>query len=106
MNRPDKRNALSRALIADLIEAFERVAHDEAARCVLLAAAGPTFCAGMDLAELQASAGAAREDIWNDALTLAHLFEQIYELPKPTIAVVQGPAVAGGAGLVSVCDLA
>lgn len=106
LNRPEKRNALCRALIVELIEAIDRVAHDDAARCVLLAANGPTFCAGMDLAELQASAGASREEIWNDAITLAHLFDQIYTLSKPTIAVVQGPAVAGGAGLASVCDMA
>jgi methylglutaconyl-CoA hydratase len=106
INRPDKRNALSRALIAALTDAFEQAKHDRDARCVLLTGAGPAFCAGMDLTELSESIDAERAVIWEDALKLARLFELIYTLPKPTIAVVNGPAIAGGAGLVSVCDLA
>jgi methylglutaconyl-CoA hydratase len=108
LNRADKRNALSRALIAALAEAFERAKADPAARCVVLTAAGPVFCAGMDLAELQNSLNLPKEQtpIWEDALRLAKLYDLIYTLPKPTIAVVNGAAVAGGAGLVTVCDLA
>lgn len=112
LNRPDKRNALSRALIAALADAFARAKDDAQARCVILAAAGPVFCAGMDLAELQEALDAADQNaeplgaVWENALQLAKLYDQIYALPKPTIAVVQGAAVAGGAGLVSVCDLA
>jgi methylglutaconyl-CoA hydratase len=112
LNRADKRNALSRALIAALHEAFARARDDAAARSVILRAAGPVFCAGMDLAELQESAATAGQGepsvgvIWDDALRLARLYDLIYTLPKPTIALVQGPAVAGGAGLVTVCDLA
>jgi len=108
LNRPDKRNALSRELIDALAEAFTRVKEDDQARCVILTAAGPVFCAGMDLAELQESLTAPKESspVWQDALRLAKLFDLIYTLPKPTIAAVQGPAVAGGAGLVTVCDLA
>jgi methylglutaconyl-CoA hydratase len=63
----------------------------------------------MDLAELQESLGAQQQDtgpVWEDALRLATLYDRIYTLPKPTVAAVNGPAVAGGAGLVSVCDLA
>lgn len=106
INRPDKRNALSRALIASLTEAFERAKTDPKARCVMLTGAGSAFCAGMDLSELSNSIEAERAVIWEDALKLAKLFDLIYTLPKPTIAVVNGPAVAGGAGLMSVCDLA
>ncbi len=108
LNRADKRNALSGALIAGLTEAFERAKNDPAVRGVLLTAAGPVFCAGMDLAELQASIEQPKESspVWEDALRLARLYDTIYTLPKPTVAVVQGPAVAGGAGLVTVCDLA
>jgi methylglutaconyl-CoA hydratase len=111
LQRADKRNALSRALIAALQQAFERAQADAAARCVLLAAAGPVFCAGMDLAELQESVQSAGGGdppagvVWDDALRLAKLYDFIYALPKPTVALVQGPAVAGGAGLVTVCDL-
>jgi methylglutaconyl-CoA hydratase len=111
LNRPDKRNALSRALIAALADAFQRVREDAAARCVILTGAGPVFCAGMDLVELAESLDlpdtpAAQTTIWNDALRLAKLFDLIYTLPKPTIAAVNGAAAAGGAGLVTVCDLA
>jgi methylglutaconyl-CoA hydratase len=108
INRPEKRNALSRSLIAALADAFGRVADDPAARCVILTAAGSVFCAGMDLAELQDSVGKGTADspVWDDALRLASLYDRIYTFPKPTIAAVNGAAVAGGAGLVTVCDLA
>ncbi|MFO0810162.1 MAG: enoyl-CoA hydratase-related protein [Gemmataceae bacterium] len=106
MNRPDKRNALSRELIAALIAAFERGRDDPTIRCVVLTGAGSVFCAGMDLTELSETIEAERAVIWDDALRLGRLFDLIYTLPKPTIAVVNGAAVAGGAGLVSVCDLA
>jgi methylglutaconyl-CoA hydratase len=116
MNRPDRRNALSQELIVALAEAFARAAQDNAARCVILTGAGTVFCAGMDLAELAASLKAAQNTppgqssaeaaIWEDAARLAKLYDAIYRLPKPTIAAVNGAAVAGGAGLVTVCDLA
>jgi methylglutaconyl-CoA hydratase len=108
LNRPDRRNALSRMLIQGLTAAVEWARDDAAVRCVILKAAGPAFCAGMDLAELQASLDLPPEQslVWDDALRLARLYDAIYALSKPTIAAVQGPAVAGGAGLVTVCDLA
>jgi len=108
LNRADKRNALSRDLIAAIQSAFARAKDDPSARCVLLHHAGPTFCAGMDLAELRESieAQTAGGNVWNDALALANVYDLIYTLPKPTIAMVGGAAVAGGAGLVTVCDLA
>lgn len=108
INRADKRNALSRGLIEAIADAFARALNDERARCVILTAAGSVFCAGMDLAELQESLDIPEDQtpIWDDALRLAQLFDLIYTLPKPTIAAVQGTAVAGGAGLVTVCDLA
>src|SRR5262249_9047696 len=112
MNRADKRNALSGELIAALTAAFQQARDDTAARCVILTGAGPVFCAGMDLAELQSSleqsqrAPADAPSVWDDALRLANLYQLIYTLPKPTIAAVNGVAVAGGAGLVTVCDLA
>jgi methylglutaconyl-CoA hydratase len=104
--RADKRNALSRALIADLDAAVRRASADAAARCVIITADGPAFCAGMDLDELRSTVTADENVIWADAQRLAELFDRIYSLPKPTIAAVNGAAVAGGAGLVTVCDLA
>ena len=115
LNRPDRRNALSRSLIAALADAFDRAANDAAVRCVVLTGAGSAFCAGMDLAELQESlargdpAPTRKEEespVWQDALRLAGLYDRIYTSAKPTIAAVNGAAAAGGAGLVSVCDLA
>jgi methylglutaconyl-CoA hydratase len=98
----------SRPLVAALHEAVERAAEDAEARCVVLTGAGPSFCAGMDLAELQASVTEQPQDgaVWDDALRLGALYDRLYALPKPTIAAVNGSAVAGGAGLVSICDLA
>jgi methylglutaconyl-CoA hydratase len=108
INRPDRRNALSRALIAALTEAFRRAAADPAVRVVVLTGTGPAFCAGMDLDELRGTLESAAEAelVWDDAAKLSALYELIYTLPKPTVAAVNGPAVAGGAGLVTVCDLA
>ncbi|MCZ2340844.1 MAG: enoyl-CoA hydratase/isomerase family protein [Bacteroidales bacterium] len=106
LNRPQRRNAISRALIAALTEAFTRASTDPVARCVILTGSGSAFCAGMDLDELRQTLGAESDVIWEDAQRLSALFDQIYRFPKPTIAVVNGPAVAGGCGLVTVCDLA
>lgn len=108
LNRADRRNALSRALIAALTDTFTRLRDDSAVRCVVLSGAGSVFCAGMDLAELQESMSVPSDEspVWHDALKLGALYDLIYTLPKPTIAAVNGAAVAGGAGLVSVCDLA
>ncbi|HEV3385367.1 MAG TPA: enoyl-CoA hydratase-related protein [Gemmata sp.] len=106
INRPDQRNALSRALIAALAEAFHRAADDPAVRNVVLTGAGTAFCAGMDLGELRGTLGNEGDKVWEDAAKLSELYDFIYTLPKPTIAAVNGAAVAGGAGLVTVCDLA
>jgi methylglutaconyl-CoA hydratase len=106
LNRPDKRNALSRALIQALTDAVHRAKVDPEARSVILTGAGPAFCAGMDLSELAEILQQPSESaVWEDALCLARLDDLIYTLPKPTIAAVNGAAVAGGAGLVTVCDL-
>lgn len=108
LNRPDKRNAISRALIDALAAAVERAAADPAARGVVLTGAGNVFCAGMDLGELAESIDRPgdADTVWDDALRLARVYDRIYTLPKPTVAAVNGAAVAGGAGLVTVCDLA
>jgi len=108
LNRVDKRNALSRGLITAIGDAFEKPRPDADASCVILTGAGPVFCAGMDLAELSESLQQPKEStpVWEDALRLAKVYDLIYTFPKPTIAAVNGAAVAGGAGLVTVCDLA
>jgi methylglutaconyl-CoA hydratase len=108
LNRVDRRNALSRALIDSLGDAVARARDDSQVRCVILTNSGPSFCAGMDLAELRESLdnAATENSTWNNALKLARVYDLIYTLPKPTIAAVNGAAVAGGAGLITVCDLA
>ncbi len=104
LNRPDQRNALSRTLIAELHRIFALAAADSSVRNVILTGSGSAFCAGMDLDELRATVES--EIVWEDAQRLSALYELIDSMPKPTIAAVNGAAVAGGAGLVSVCDLA
>ena len=108
MNRADKRNALSRELIDELTGAFTLARNDDRVRCIILAAAGPVFCAGMDLGELRESLQTPPDSskVWEEALRLGRLYDLIYTAPKPTLALVAGPAVAGGSGLVTVCDLA
>ncbi len=107
LNRPDQRNALSRNLILGLTEAFQKAGEDTAVRCVIITGAGSVFCSGMDLGELAETLDRKSEAmVWEDAQRLATLYDLIYTLPKPTIAAVNGAAVAGGAGLVTVCDLA
>lgn len=108
LNRPDKRNALNRALVTALVEALRQAIADPHTRAIILTATGPAFCAGMDLHELAETLDRPDEAelVHADARRLAELYDLIYTCPKPTISAVSGPAVAGGAGLVAVCDLA
>jgi len=105
LSRPDKRNALSSELIEELHRAFERADLDQEIRVVLLRGAGKDFCAGADLEELLASVHQSVSDNEASALRLGSLFERMRELPKPVLALVQGRALAGGAGLATACDL-
>lgn len=106
LNRPDKRNALSRQLIAELTAAFTDAEADHGVRSIILTGNGPAFCAGMDLDELRGTLTATKDQVWDDAHKLSALYERIYNSNKPTIGAVNGAAVAGGAGLMTVCDLA
>lgn len=105
LNRPAKRNALSLEMIDLLHQALERADLDPESRVVLLRGAGKDFCAGADLDELLASADHAAEENEASALRLGRLFERIRQLPKPVVALVQGRALGGGAGLATVCDV-
>jgi methylglutaconyl-CoA hydratase len=106
LNRPDKRNALDDATIAALKERFAEADADEQVRVVLLRGAGKDFCAGGDLSQLEKiAANASREENLADALNLGELFIQIRRARKPSVAAVQGNALAGGAGLASACDI-
>jgi len=107
LNRPDKRNALTREMIAELMQALEDLRCERRVRAVVFSASGTAFCAGMDLNEMQATAAAPNaQQLWhNDAVAYRDLVEAMLRLPKPIIAAVGGPAVAGGAGLVLASDI-
>lgn len=106
LNRPEVRNAFDAATIAALHTAFVELGLDPQVRVVVLAAAGPAFCAGADLRYMQQLAGFSDAQNRDDALQLARMLRAVAECPKPVIARVQGDAFAGGFGLVAACDLA
>jgi enoyl-CoA hydratase/carnithine racemase len=107
LNRPEKRNALSRRLLEDLSQAFHDLHQQRKVRAVILTGAGTAFCAGMDLDEMKATADLENPfQQWHeDAVQYRELVEQMLRFPKPIIAAVNGPAMAGGAGLVLASDL-
>jgi methylglutaconyl-CoA hydratase len=104
LNRPEKRNALSYDLIAELKTGFEKFENDPGVSVIILKANGPAFCAGADIADLQKLQNFSYEQNQADSNHLAELFLQIYTLKKVVIAQVHGPALAGGCGLATVCD--
>jgi methylglutaconyl-CoA hydratase len=108
LNRPQQRNALSKALLAALRDAIDRVILAEKTRVVVLTGARPAFCAGMDLKEA-ASIDVVPESELQAIAALqefADLLQRLHTSPKPTVAAVNGDALAGGAGLMAACDLA
>lgn len=107
LNRPDKRNALSRALIGELQQALDDLHQQRRVRAVVLTGSGSAFCAGMDLAEMLATARQPDpHPQWHsDTVIYRDLIESMLRFPKPLVAAVNGPAVAGGAGLALGCDL-
>lgn len=106
LNRPEVRNALSRPLRDALAAALADAERDDAVRAVVLTGAGGAFCSGLDLAELELLASQGTEANREDSRALADLLLRLHLLPKPVVAAVEGPAVAGGAGLATACDLA
>ena len=104
LNRPERRNAMTPEMQDELIAAFAEADKADSCRVVVLAGAGEAFCAGLDLAEMHVHAHHTAQDHASDAVRLGKLFRSLYELEKPTIAAVHGAAVAGGAGLATICD--
>lgn len=104
--RPQARNALSGALLAELTRAFEDAAPDASVRVVVLAGEGKDFCAGADLADMQRLGTASPEENRADARRLAGAFRAIETFPRPVLARVQGNVLGGGIGLVAAADLA
>src|SRR5271163_1157951 len=103
LNRPDKRNAISYELIDDLIGALDEI-RSSPARILIITGAGKAFSSGMDLDNLKALIGRTPEQNLEDSRTMVSLFRSLYEFPKPTIAAVNGAAIAGGTGLALLCD--
>jgi len=106
LNRPEKHNALSAAMIAELTEAAGRLGRDPAVRVIVLTGAGESFCAGGDLGwmrEQMAADGATRA---REATKLAMMLNALNTCPKPVIGRVQGNAFGGGVGMAAVCDVA
>lgn len=106
MNRPQIRNALSAALIAELTDAVSAASEDPQVRAIVLAGHGPAFCAGADLNWMKEASTYTPAQNEADSAKLAALLRCIAESPKPTVARVHGPAFAGGMGLVTACDIA
>ncbi len=106
LTRPEVHNAFDDTLIAELSAVLGGFASDERVRAVVLGAQGRSFSAGADLNWMQRMAGYSERENLDDARALADLMRRLYELPKPTLALVQGPTYGGGVGLVACCDIA
>lgn len=104
LNRPDVRNAFNEKVISELFETFEKIRDDDSVRVVILRGEGSVFSAGGDLNWMKAAVQYNFDENLKDTRTLAQLFRLMNECPKPVIGAVQGAAIGGGVGLVSVCD--
>ena len=103
LNRPDRRNALSLALMAELRETLEALGADPATRAIVIAGAGPGFSAGHDLGELVGRDAEFYDRVFDEC---TRLMETVHRVPQPVIARVHGVATAAGCQLVAACDLA
>jgi methylglutaconyl-CoA hydratase len=105
LNRPEKRNALHPDLVKEFKQKLALAENDKEVSVLILTGEGKSFCAGADLSYLNDLREYSPSQNEDDSKTLAELFLQIYNFPKPTIAAVNGAAIAGGCGLASVCDI-
>jgi methylglutaconyl-CoA hydratase len=105
LDDPKRRNPLSQSLIQKLLEALDEAEADPEVRSLILTGEGPAFSAGADLEALQRLREQSAEENLEDSKRLMRLFVRVYTFPKPVLAALNGPAIAGGAGLASVCDL-
>ncbi len=105
LNRPEKRNALHPDLVKEFKNRLKDAKKDANVSIVIITGEGKSFCAGADLAYLNDMRDYSSLENEEDSRSLADLFLQIYNFPKPTIAAINGAAIAGGCGLASVCDI-
>lgn len=106
LNRPEIRNAFNEVMIAELDAAFDALGKDPKVRLVILTGAGSAFSAGADLNWMKKMAGYSEVENQADARKLATMLDRLDRMPKPTMALVNGPAMGGAVGLVSCCDIA
>lgn len=106
LNQPEKHNALSARMIEELSAVVKTLGSDDTVRAVVLTGAGPSFCAGGDLAWMREQFEADRATRISEAMKLARMLRSLNELPKPLIGRIQGQAFGGGIGMMSVCDVA
>lgn len=102
-NRPEKRNALSVQLIDELMAALDEI-EKSSAQAVIVTGAGKAFCAGMDLDGLKGLIGKTHEENIKDSERTARMFRRVYDFSLPTIAAVNGAAIAGGTAMATMCD--
>jgi methylglutaconyl-CoA hydratase len=106
LNRPEKRNALNPGMIEGLKACLTQFIQEDSVRIILIRSEGKVFCSGADLQHLEQMRDNSYAENLEDSNSLRGLFEMIYRCPKPVVAAVQGHALAGGCGLVNVCDFA
>ena len=106
LNRPEVHNAFNAELISELTDVFKMIADQPSIRMMILRGEGKSFSAGADLEWMKLAALNSREDNEADAGRLAEMLQTLYEMPQMTLALVQGAAMGGGAGLVAACDVA
>ncbi|MGC3943365.1 MAG: enoyl-CoA hydratase-related protein [Chryseolinea sp.] len=104
LSQPEKRNALSPQMVKELSAAFKNFCGDADVKAIIVRAAGTTFCAGADLGFLKDLQQYGYAENVADSAALRDLYYLIYTCPKPVVAEVQGHAIAGGCGLITVCD--
>jgi methylglutaconyl-CoA hydratase len=106
LNRPDKKNAFNAELIGALRETFETLRDQDALRVVFVRGEGGTFSAGADLEWMRDAIDHTEEDNRDDAMQMAIMLKHLYDIPALTVALVEGGAFGGGAGLAAACDMA
>lgn len=104
LNRPEKRNALNPAMVEELTAVLAGAGEDASCGAVVLTGAGSAFCAGLDLAHLESLENQTEGEHRADSERIAKLFRTLYDCPRPTIAAVNGAAIAGGCGIATLCD--
>jgi len=106
LNRPEVHNAFNSTMLFELEDAFERIKADKSVRVVVICGEGKSFCAGADINWMREIIHYSFEQNLEESLQLTELLYNIFTLPKPTVAMVNGTAIGGGTGFISACDIA